>query len=177
MARNFCHNDLFTKSIYVDLKATIVTIVDWEYSAKACWSNDLGKLCFNLAPEVANLLTKYYYCEISGARDTQMPEKMKQEIQLNSFLHKFLKVAWGISYEDLHDSQKAIDALYLEKEGFSGELDRLHKAATSSNPIVSLVRSHPYLTAGLFAVAAGTTCAYFGISNQATESISSNTFS
>lgn len=135
MLKKFSHCDLFASSIFVDLKAPKVTIVDWEYAAMAYWSNDLGKLGTVLEADHKQLLVDVYYREMHGTG--AMPAHLSMEITLNSFVHKFLTMTWGIKLGVISPQTKErLEALREEANYFLPTLKAM-KNLPDLNAVVS----------------------------------------
>jgi hypothetical protein len=116
----FSQNDLLSSSIFVDLEQSKVSIVDWEYSALAYWSNDLAILCRFLTPDQKNILITQYH--VPGEHSSIAPEEQRFQIQLNQFIHDFLDIAWKITLNNRLEFQKELGRMEKELESFKESL-------------------------------------------------------
>lgn len=118
----FCHSDLDSSSVFIDLTDVKVTIIDWEYAATAYWSNDLAMLGRFLNPEQLDFLANEYY-RAAGLGD-KMPALQSDFLRFNRFILKFLyEIVWKINSENVKEFEPAVADMKIEAKTFIKKLD------------------------------------------------------
>lgn len=104
------HNDLLPSSIFIDFTNSKISIVDWEYSALAYWSNDLSLLGASLTDKQTKALANYYY----SYQNKTFSDTSWLQLQANIYIHQFLKLAWKVNHENIFQFQP--DILILKEK-------------------------------------------------------------
>lgn len=140
---SFSHNDFTPDSIFIDFTNSKVAIVDWEYAAKAYWSNDLSMLGRFLTPQQFEFLTNQYLQTISpDSTDFINAKFQKDALIFNRFLLKFLyEVAWKIKPRNANQFVQKIAEMQDEANNFIKNLDNYLKINTLVSELPSLPKS------------------------------------
>lgn len=130
----FSHNDLLPSSVFVDLENNKISIVDWEYSAKSYWSNDMSIVSCLLTSEQKLILFEHYQFYQNSIAE------LKNAILVgNIFLHDFLKLAWKIKPKNLHEYQ---DEIFSLNKSYLHIIKILQMPINEKNKNMNHVESH-----------------------------------